>query len=29
MEYIIWAAVISMVALYALIIRGCLKQPEW
>jgi hypothetical protein len=29
MEYIILAAVLSMMALYALIIRGCLKQPEW
>jgi hypothetical protein len=29
MEYIILAGVVSMMALYALIIRGCLKQPEW
>jgi hypothetical protein len=29
MEYLILVAVVSMVALYALIIIGCLKQPEW
>ena len=29
MEYLILLAVISMMALYALIILGCLKQPEW
>jgi hypothetical protein len=29
MEYLILLAVISMMALYALIIVGCLKQPEW
>jgi hypothetical protein len=29
MEYLILVAVISMMALYALIIVGCLKQPEW
>ena len=29
MEYLILAAVASMMALYALIIVGCLKQPEW
>lgn len=29
MEYLILTAVISMMALYALIIVGCLKQPEW
>jgi hypothetical protein len=29
MEYLILLAVVSMMALYALIIVGCLKQPEW
>jgi hypothetical protein len=29
MEYPILVAVVSMMALYALIIVGCLKQPEW
>jgi F0F1-type ATP synthase membrane subunit c/vacuolar-type H+-ATPase subunit K len=29
MEYLIVTAVVSMMALYALIIVGCLKQPEW
>jgi hypothetical protein len=29
MEYVILVAVVSMMALYALIIVGCLKQPEW
>jgi len=29
MEYLILVAVGSMMALYALIIGGCLKQPEW
>jgi hypothetical protein len=29
MEYLILAAVVSMMALYALIIIGCLNQPEW
>jgi hypothetical protein len=29
MEYLIVIAVVSMMALYALIIAGCLKQPEW
>jgi hypothetical protein len=29
MEYLILIAVVSMMALYALIIVGCLKQPEW
>ena len=28
MEYLILVAVVSMMALYALIIVGCLKQPE-
>jgi len=28
-EYLILVAVVSMMALYALIIVGCLKQPEW
>jgi hypothetical protein len=26
---VILIAVITMMALYALIIAGCLKQPEW
>ena len=29
MEYLILIAVGSMIALYALIIVGCLRQPEW
>jgi hypothetical protein len=29
MEYLILVAVVSMMALYALFIVGCLKQPEW
>jgi ABC-type transport system involved in cytochrome c biogenesis permease subunit len=29
MQYLILAAVVGMMALYALIIVGCLKQPEW
>jgi hypothetical protein len=29
MEYLILIAVISVMALYAAIIVGCLKQPEW
>jgi F0F1-type ATP synthase membrane subunit c/vacuolar-type H+-ATPase subunit K len=29
MEYLILAAVVSVMALYALIIVVCLKQPEW
>jgi hypothetical protein len=29
MEYLILVAVVSMAALYAVIIVGCLKQPEW
>ena len=29
MEYLILVAVVSMMALYALIIVGCLKQLEW
>lgn len=29
MDYLILLAVVSMIALYALIIVGCLKQPEW
>jgi ABC-type transport system involved in cytochrome c biogenesis permease subunit len=29
MEYLMLVAVVSMMALYALIIMGCLKQPEW
>jgi hypothetical protein len=29
MEYLILVAVVAMMALYALIIVGCLKQPEW
>jgi hypothetical protein len=29
MEYLILVAVVAMAALYALIIIGCLKQPEW
>jgi hypothetical protein len=29
MEYVIIVAVVAMMALYALIIVGCLKQPEW
>ena len=29
MEYLILAAVGSMVALYALIIFECLRHPEW
>jgi len=29
MDYLILIAVVSMMALYALIIVGCLKQPEW
>ena len=29
MEYLILVAVVSMMALYALIIVRCLKPPEW
>jgi F0F1-type ATP synthase membrane subunit c/vacuolar-type H+-ATPase subunit K len=29
MESLILVAVVAMMALYALIIVGCLKQPEW
>lgn len=29
MEHLILVAVVIMMALYALIIVGCLKQPEW
>ena len=29
MEYLILVAVVSMMALYALIIVGCMKEPEW
>jgi hypothetical protein len=29
MEYLILVAVVTMLALYALIIVGCVKQPEW
>jgi hypothetical protein len=29
MEYLILVAVVSIMALYALIIAGCSKQPEW
>jgi len=29
MAYLILVAVVAMMALYALIIVGCLKQPEW
>jgi hypothetical protein len=29
MEYLIVVAVVSVMALYALIIVVCLKQPEW
>jgi hypothetical protein len=29
MEYLILVVLVSMMALYALIIVGCLKQPEW
>jgi hypothetical protein len=29
MEYLILVAVVSMMALYALIIVSCLRQPEW
>jgi F0F1-type ATP synthase membrane subunit c/vacuolar-type H+-ATPase subunit K len=29
MEYLILVAVVSVMALYALIIVVCLKQPEW
>jgi len=29
MEYLILVAVLAIAALYALIIVGCLKQPEW
>jgi len=29
MEYLILMAVVAMMALYGLIIIGCLKQPEW
>jgi len=29
MEYLIVIAVAAMMALYAMIIAACLKQPEW
>jgi len=29
MAYLILVAVVAMIALYALIIVGCLKRPEW
>jgi len=28
-EHLILAAVVTMMALYALVIVGCVKQPEW
>ncbi len=29
MEYLIAIGIVAMMALYAFIIVGCLKQPEW
>jgi len=29
MEYLILVAVVAVMALYALIIAGCLRQSEW
>jgi hypothetical protein len=29
MEYLIVIGVVGMMALYAVIIAGCLRQPEW
>jgi hypothetical protein len=29
MEYLVLVGVVAMMGLYALIIMGCLKQPEW
>ena len=29
MEYLILVGIVAMMALYALIIVGCLRQPEW
>jgi len=29
MQYLIVAGVVSMMALYAVIIARCLKEPEW
>jgi hypothetical protein len=29
MQYLVLVGVVAMMALYALIIVGCLKQPEW
>jgi uncharacterized membrane protein len=29
MEYLILIGVVAMMVLYAVIIVGCLKQPEW
>jgi hypothetical protein len=29
MEYLIAIALVSMATLYALIIVGCIRQPEW
>ena len=29
MKHLILVAVVAMMALYALIIVGCVKQPEW
>jgi hypothetical protein len=29
MEYLILVAVVSMIALYTLIIVECMKNPEW
>jgi hypothetical protein len=29
MEYVLVIGVVAMMALYVVIIAGCLKQPEW
>ena len=29
MQYLILAAVLTVMALYAVIVVGCLRQPEW
>jgi hypothetical protein len=29
MQYLILTAVLTVMALYALIVVGCLRQPEW
>jgi hypothetical protein len=29
MQYLVLVGVVAMMALYASIIVGCLKQPEW